>query len=151
MLRRQEPEGTLVSWVQPIGAGTLPWNLKIENKPSQSLEGRGNKLSTRDLVLCRCFCKYKKWGEHAFHSGGNSGLTVKNKQRGKPQLCFHSHTGEKRDCVSRTSVSCPMAGKGPLTLVTGAAGSNGALVYEHLSSLRSLTFLIGSSSHRLHL
>lgn len=44
----------------PQGAGTHPWNLKTENKHSQSLEGRGNKLSTRDLVLCRCFCKYKK-------------------------------------------------------------------------------------------
>lgn len=71
-----------------------------------------------------------------------------NKRRGKPQPCFHSHSGERVILQPSPVQAAPRQEKGPLAQVIGAAGPNRALVCERHSSLWSLICLIGSSSHR---
>lgn len=84
-------------------------------------------------------------------SGGSFGLAAINQtsEEANPSLASTGAVG-KGPILQRALVqAAPRQEKGPLAQVIGAAGPNGALVCEHVSSLWSLTCLIGSSSHRL--
>lgn len=82
---------------------------------------RGGEINFLQGTWCSAgtFANIKGEG-YAFLSGDNSRLSAKNKRRGKPQIYFHSHLEERLNCATPTFVSSPMAGKGLLTLVTGA-------------------------------
>jgi len=97
------------------------------------------------------FANVKSEGKHAFLSGGSSGLTAtkQTSQEANPSLASTATAGKGLISQPPLVQAAPRQEKGPLAQVIGAAGPNGVLVREHVSSLWSLACLTGSSSHRL--